>query len=48
MPLVAYRTAFREFHLGRASAISAVMFMILLVLVVFFFRYRAERDLQDS
>ena len=46
MPLVAYRTAFREFRLGRASAVSAVMFMVLMVLVYFFFRYRSERDRQ--
>ena len=48
MPLVAYRTAFKEFRMGRASAISDVMFMILVVLCLVFFRYRATHGLEDT
>lgn len=47
LPLVAYRTAFREFRLGRSSAIADIMFLVLVVLCVIFFRYRATRDVEE-
>lgn len=44
LPLLAYSTAFRAYQFSQAAAISVTMFIVLLVLVIVFFRLMREAE----